>query len=460
MQPSFNLSGLAAFLPVRCSQWSKVVTQAAGAFMTRGILSIVIEKKLHEERVFQNDSREAAIASLSVIGSHLQIAPQFCFSDLDLEKLVRSIFAKPLDPAILRNDAQFEQNSFIFGPDAALIVPNAQGNFVFNAERFDAWMGQVFDANNPVRSQNNCPQGAPAAAKPAPVAGEIHPWLFGGLLNVNLADGTDNTAILQDNPLWSFELVARVMVMSPQGNRFREKILANLTTAVLIVTCAGSISPARLNKILRQIRQETGSLDIEVDQDTVIKGFYFLRAIWDRQTTGQKFEEMFTNLKAEVTKTSLILGTMVEQTRNKMLTGIVTVIQAIRTYEDFPWAELNERIKGVTGKDEMAAAAAFGDTVNNCHWIGWTYIFQTAQPGHTNKQFPNILYTAIRLQILAGGVQSLKQYEGLKNMISERYMIDAWVAQYVQNRQIGVNYSVQQGAASSVVDHMRQLDLN
>lgn len=452
MKNTFNISGLAEFTNVRYSRWNKVATQAAGAFMTRGILSVVIKKKLDEERVIKNDSHNAAIASLSIIGSHLRIAPEFCFSDLDLEKLIRSIFAKPLDPAILRNDTQLEQNSFVFGPDAALIVPNAQGNFVFNAERFDAWMGQVFDANNPVRSQNNCPQGPPAAAKPAPVAGEIHPWLFGGLLNVNLADGTDNTAILQDNPLWSFELVARVMVMSPQGNRFREKILTNLTTAVLIVTCAGSITPARLNKTLRQIRQETGSQDIEVDRDAVIEGFHCLRTIWDGQTTGQNFEEMFTNLKAEVTKTSLILGTMFEQTRNKMLTGIVTVNQAIRTYEDFPWAELNECIKRTTGKDEMAAAAAFGDTVNNCHWIGWTFAFNTAQPRHNaNKQFPNILYTAIRLQILAGGVQSLKQYQGLENMtISLRDIVDAWVDQYVQNLQTGVN-SVQQGAASSVV---------
>ncbi|XP_013926044.1 PREDICTED: uncharacterized protein LOC106552325 [Thamnophis sirtalis] len=453
---AFHLEELASFVH-GCSKWYKVVTQAAGAFMTRGILSIVIEKKLRAERAIQNYSRQVAIASLSIIGSHLHIAPQSRFSDLDLEKLVRSIFAEPVDPAILRNDTQLEQNSFLFGPDAALIVPNAQGNFVFSAERFAAWMGQVFDANNPVRSQSNCPQGVPAAAKPAPVAGEIHPWLFGGLLNVNLADGTDNTAIVQDNPLWSFELLARVMVMSPQ---FREKILANLTTAVLIITCAGSITPAKLNKTLRQIRRETGSQDIEVDQDAVINGFYCLRAIWDGQTTGQNFEEMFTNLKAEVTKISLTLGTMVEETRNKMLTGIVTVNQAIRTYEDFPWTELNEEIKAVTTKDEMAVAAAFGDTVNNCHWIGWTYVFNTARPEHTNKQFPNILYTAIQLQILAGGVQSLKRYEGLKNITIElRPFINGLVAQYAQIRQAGVNYSVQPGAASSVVDHMRQLDL-
>ncbi|XP_039220402.1 uncharacterized protein LOC120317685 [Crotalus tigris] len=323
-------------------------------------------------------------------------------------------------------------------------------------------MGQVFDASNPVRSQNNCPQGAPAAAKPVPVAGEIHPWLFGGLFNVNLADGTENTAILQDNPLWSFELLALVMVMSPQGNGFREKILANLTTAVLIITSGGNITPARLNKTLKEIRKVTGSQNIEVDRDAVIEGFHCLRALWDEQTTEQNFEDMFTNLKTEVAKISSILGTVVEQTRNRMLTGILTVNQAIRAYEDFPWTELNEHIKRVTGKDEMAAAAAFGDTVNNSHWIGWTYAFKTAQPGqNANRQFPNILYTAIQLQILAGGVRSLQQYQGLENMIiSERNIIDAWVTQYVQNCQTGVNYSAQRGAASSVVDRMRQLNLN
>ncbi|KAG8130608.1 hypothetical protein E2320_017176 [Naja naja] len=289
----------------RCSQWNKVVTQAASAFMTNGILSVVIGKK--------NSTRK---------------------DDLNLEKLVRSIFAGPVDPATLRNNTQLEQNSFVFDPDASLIVPNAEGHFVFNAERFDAWMGQVFDANNPVCSQNNCPQGAPAVAKPAPVAGEINPWLFGGLLNVNLADGTNNTAILQDSPLWSFEPVARVMETG-----LEKKILANLTTAVLIVTGGGSITPARLNKTLRQIHQETGSQDIEEDQDAVIEGFHCLHAIWDEQTTGQNFEEMFTNLKAEITKFSLILGTMVEQTRNKMLTGIVAVNQATRIYEDFPWTD-------------------------------------------------------------------------------------------------------------------------
>ncbi|KAG8130607.1 hypothetical protein E2320_017177 [Naja naja] len=91
-----------------------------------------------------------------------------------------------------------------------------------------------------------------------------------------------------------------------------------------------------LNKTLRQIHQETGSQDIEEDQDAVIEGFHCLHAIWDEQTTGQNFKEMFTNLKAEITKFSLILGTMVEQTRNKMLTGIVAVNQATRIYEDFP----------------------------------------------------------------------------------------------------------------------------
>lgn len=426
-----------------------------------GFYQLLLKKKLNRERVIRNNSHIAAIASLNTIGSHLQIAPEFRFSDLDLEKLVRSIFAAPVDPAILRNDTQLEQSSFIFGPDAALIVPNAKGNFVFNAERFDGWMGQVFDASNPVRSQNNRPQSVPATAKPAPVAGEIHPWLFGGLFNVNLADGTDNTAILQDNPLWSFELVARVMVMSPQGNGFREKILENLTTAVLIITSGGNITPARLNKTLKQIRQETGSQNIEVDQDTVIEGFHCLRAIWDGQTIEQNFEDMFTNLKTEVAKISVILGTLVEQTRNRMLTGIVTVNQAVRAYEDFPWTELNEHIKRDTGKDEMAAAAAFGDTVNNSHWIGWTYAFNPAQPGqNANTQFPNILYAAIQLQILAGGVKSLQQYQGLRNRtISQRNIVDAWVSQYAQNRQTGVNYSAQRSAASSVVDRMRQLNL-
>lgn len=53
MENSFNLSGLAAFVHGRCSQWNKVVTQAAGAFMTRGILSIVIGGKTPQRK---NDS--------------------------------------------------------------------------------------------------------------------------------------------------------------------------------------------------------------------------------------------------------------------------------------------------------------------------------------------------------------------------------------------------------------------
>lgn len=147
------------------------------------------------------------------------------------------------------------------------------------------------------------------------------------------------------------ELVALLAVLCPSGAQCCHDIMNMLVLATTIFTSGGNITPARLRRIVQATSRELMT-EIDITRESVLQGWNFLSANWSEQQTRREFEQVFEMLSQATQPIALRLSLMCQQTKWKMLIGIVMTIRAINGFRDFPWQNLFEYIQVLTGNGE------------------------------------------------------------------------------------------------------------
>lgn len=481
----FNLGGLNRLRGGAGSTWARMLRPVAMAgipysALARGLAAITVPRLLKTEGVIRDEDLRSAIGALSLVSGGLDHLADEMYLTLDQTREIVTTFA---GGTTIQND-RFVSNVTIPGggllTGANVDIPNLprdnMGNYSLNAAHWKQWLDGVRDDTDNYRQGDNTPHGVPAGCPLRPVPGEMHPYAFAGLLDINLHDATEVPDLPRNPNLTALEVLIDTGLTQPSGAARAAEIMSMLAQGVTSITCGGALTPAKLRKIIRDVQRETQIDTIDFNKDAVVKGWDFISLHWIHNgqapaISSQNFQDLFRALETEMQTISLRLSLVCKQTEYKFLTGLTIVVQSIRGFSDFPWEELNQLIKKQTGKDEMFVVLAYAQYVNGGepptgaarqgeqpagaalpparggHWTGWTYNARTQNQGNfRNPCFVNLLYCSWRLQILAGGNLSMNQYQGLESMtVPTKPTIDAWIQEYISSRASATNLFPKEG---------------
>ncbi|XP_071968685.1 uncharacterized protein [Engystomops pustulosus] len=466
----FYHPGLEDLLPVNSSRWTRILPRTnprnviiGGSI--RSILSKQVARELYAERIVQNQNLTEAIAALCTISNGLYIKPNKVFTPAAIAQLVQGM--SPQQPAFYINNVavtvKIDATALYHEWPTTFPVQPVNDIVTFNPDNWTAWMQTIVVGGNGLVASRDS-QVCPPAIAPLPNPGEMHPWAFGPLISRNIMTGLDGAPRVNDQHLHAMEALLVVALHAPESATLRADISKQMAFGVTILTSGGNITKAKLRKIIRATCADTNMETIDVSIDEVQKGWHFLSTSWEATNrTGQDFKILFDLLQKSAINVSLRLSVLCTQTEAKMLTGIVTTVQAINRYLDFPWDDLFSMILQLTGRDEASIVATYASYIDPARvqqaegpsglpaaagaqaqsgglWSGWEFAMQEqAQGKMTIDRFSNTLYTALQLHIQVSGVQSLREYRGLQNhTIAVRGIIETWITGYVMARCAGI----------------------
>ncbi|XP_065147089.1 uncharacterized protein [Paramisgurnus dabryanus] len=407
-------------------------------------------RALAQERYVQNPDVRAAMGAISLIaGGLIQYKGNVLGENQMMELLDLCVGKEPVDRIMFQQDIEVNVNQlFLAWPNNFPVQPNEKGLIIINRARWETWLALLVRDVDPVRSDQNVFQDAPAACNPAPQENELHPWALGGILDINTATGAavQGPVVI---PAYLAQLIA-LAGAKPTSAAARQNFISALALGVTIVTSGGNITQSNLRKIITKVKHETNLDNVDFTREQVMKGWDILNNhLAPQGLSSHDFAALFAGVRTVVQPISLQLALLCDKTELKMLTGINTVIRAINSFPDFPWTELNLQIIRITGRDEMATVKRFSEYINpqqpapvaqgaaaGGHWTGWAYALRQENPGNfTNSNICNLLYTALRLCTTVEGDTSLLNYQGLSNQtIYARPLINEWVQAYQTKR--------------------------
>lgn len=439
------------------SEFARILPRGSTA-MVRAVYGVGVTRALRAEGVIRDPSQQEALGALQVLGGELPIRADRRARAPQQGIIFRQIFQNPIPGDEVVRDVQIGFGDLLLPVPQALLVANGLGNIFLNAVRWRDWVAMIAGGAGP-RAVGNDPQIPPAGINPAPLVGEIHPWLFGGILHIRLDTGAP---IQEVNPrAWVAELSVHSFIAQPFCAKLRADAILNVVHNIIIVTSAGNLTRGKARKLSMNISREMAQ-DIDIDKEVIMKGWDFLLRIWDRtiDTTPDTISNLFETLQTAATTISLRLGIMCEQTELKMLTAITVVLRTIRVTPRFPWDEVNQLVIRKTGRDELLMVRGFLDVIQNTqsgNWLGWCFQLRTTAQGNNRSNFfPHILHCSLELAIRALGSTTLREYQGLEGVsLPCKLELDNVIAGYLAS-------DIHQGNLPNTVpeDHIASPNLN
>lgn len=400
--------------------------------LTRGIMAREQVRALREEGVIKENEKREGIASVSMIATGLGDMQSAAMSNSTITKLFdRAVNLFPVD--LPMNPLQITTDDFLYPPaivDRVHLDDNRE--LSLDPTKFLGWVTLIRSKNTDYLVAENKPSAPPAKASVS--KGEIHPWMFGGISDLNIKDGTEYTGEPIPEARFYKELALILGLESPSGSARRAEILRTVAQGLSIVTSGGNMTSGRARRVSQQVSRET-MVDIDISVEVVKHGWDFLSLHWGGLgIQAGAYRDTFDVLGQDIKGISLRLSIMCDQTEMRMLTGINVVAQSLASFSNFPWNELAALIEKTIGRSERAVIERFLQTLaeRENHWIGWGYALRTiVQGGNTIPNFANMMYCALQLQIQVGGNRSLREYRGLENVtIPLKPVIDAWIQEY------------------------------
>ncbi|XP_073446857.1 uncharacterized protein [Dendrobates tinctorius] len=469
----FFMSGIADLRGGAFSRWSRILPQCSplpgGAPINvwlRGLLSLQIGQ--------EGKIRDGDIMAISAIGGALKMDPtqyldQQTVNELIMQSASAAAFALGDVTVRVKVDIRTITNAW----PADFPVQPVNNIISFYPAHWTAWFLTLVPGGTGLVAACQA-DNAPAAIKPVPVNGELHPWALAMYIDVDIATGAavkqragDDLAIL--------ELLLIISLFSPRSSAHHSQIVNLIVLGITIVTSGGNITNAQVRNIIKQTRRESKVDTIDFTREMVVRGWHFFCSI-HRMTTLEDFRQLFQLLEATTSPISRCLASLCQQTELKMLTPIVTTVRAIKDFQDFPWQGLFDLIVLLAGTDELGPIQQYGayiaippsapqpvgtaatDAPAGGRWAGWELTLRERPQGHMKiSRFVNSLYAAIQLTIHVGGNMDLRQYKVLENhTVPLKDIIDNWIVQYAQTRAgiAAVNPPVAGGAGIQAIQTM------
>ncbi|XP_069599576.1 uncharacterized protein [Ranitomeya imitator] len=286
-----------------CSRWSRILPQHSPLpggtpinVWLRGLLSLQIGRKLQLEGVIRDGDMRESIMAINAIGGELKMDPTKYISQPSVNELIRQSAGTA---AVALGDVlvpvKVDIRSITNAWPSAFPVQPVNNILSFYPAHWAAWLLTLVPGGTGLVAVCQA-DNAPAAIKPVPVNGELHPWAVSMYIDVDIATGEavkqragDDLAIL--------ELLLIIALFSPRSAAHHGQVINLIALGITIVTSGGNITNGEVRKIITQTRRECNVDTIDFTQKMVLRGWYFFLSMHG-MTTGDDFKQLFQLLEA------------------------------------------------------------------------------------------------------------------------------------------------------------------
>lgn len=206
----------------------------------------------------------------------------------------------------------------------------------------------------------------------------------------------------------------------------------------------GTISDEHRQKVIEGLREVTSSSNIHLSTLT-IKRFYQMYCVG---VNAENAAAILEHYKGLVPDNVIVLRNVIVQAAGSGLTTYMTILRALQTYLDFPWAVMQ-----ILAPQDFANIRAAIEAVGGNVYFG----FNQQMGGASAKKFPSLAYASFQLCIKVGGDRPLARYQGMPQVIPGKPEIDRMIDAYIAARAEAVEAPGEGHPAFEIIEAIQRL---